>query len=48
MIYLNEICMLRVPNSNHCMNLFNKLLFLVIVKVHVPFRETSLARSVLD
>lgn len=46
--YLNEIGMFRISNSNYSVYLFNELLFLIIIEVHVPFRQSSFASTILD
>lgn len=40
--------MFGIPHGDHGVNLLDKLLLLVIVKVHVPLGQTRLARSVLN
>lgn len=44
---LYEIGVLGIPHSDHCMHLLNKFLFLVVIEVHVPFRQASFASAVL-
>ena len=46
--YLNKICVFSVSDSDNSMDFFNKFLFFVIIKVHVPFGQPCLAGTVLD
>ena len=46
--YLNEVCVFSVSDSDNSMDFFNKFLFFVIIKVHVPFGQPCLAGTVLD
>jgi hypothetical protein len=39
---------LRIPDCDYGVNLFNQLLLLVIIKVHVPFGQPGLSGPVLD
>lgn len=40
--------MFSVPDGDDSVHLLNKLLLLIIIEIHVPFRKPSLTRSVLD
>lgn len=40
--------MLCISNGYHGMYLFNQLLFLIVVKVHVPFGKARFSSSVLN
>lgn len=40
--------MLGVPDGDNGMNLFDELLFFVIIEVHVPLRQPRLSGPVLD
>lgn len=44
----HEISMLSISHSHHSMNLFDQLLFFVIVKIHVPLGQSGLASAILD
>lgn len=46
--YLHEIGVFCVSHRDKGMHLLDELLLLVIVKVHVPFREASFSRTILD
>lgn len=45
---LHKVGVLGIPDSYHSMNFLNQLLFLIIVKLHVPFGQSCLPCSVLD
>lgn len=40
--------MLGIPDSDHGVHFLDQLLFLVIIKLHVPFGQSRLPRSVLN
>lgn len=44
----NKVCVFSISNSHNRVNLFNQLVFLIILKMHVPFSQPRLPRSVLD
>jgi hypothetical protein len=46
--YGYKVCVLGVPDGYYGVNFFDQFLFLIILKVHVPFGQPSLACSVLD
>lgn len=46
--YLHKVGVLGISDSNDSMHFFNQLLFLIIIKLHVPFGQSCLSRSVLD
>lgn len=46
--YLNKVGMLGVPDSDHGMHFLDQLLFLVVIKLHVPFGQPRLPCSVLN
>lgn len=46
--YLNEIGVLCITNGNDSVDFLDKLLFLVIIEIHVPLRQPSLTCTVLD
>ena len=47
-LYLYEVGVFGITNGNDSMYFFNQLLLFFIVEVHVPFRETSFAGSILN
>ena len=47
MTYSNKVGVFGVPNGNDGVDLFDKLLLLFVVEVHVPLAKASLARPVL-
>lgn len=46
--YLDKVSVFGVPNSNDSVYLLNELLFFIIIEIHVPFRQPSLTRTVLN
>ena len=46
--YLNEIGVFGIPNGHNCVNFFDQLLLLVVIKVHVPFGQTGFPCPILD
>lgn len=46
--YLHKIGVFGISDSYHSMNFLNQLLFLIIIKLHVPFGQSCLSCSVLD
>ena len=46
--YLHKVGVFGIPYSDHCMNLFNQLLFLIVIKMHVPFGKTGFASPILN
>lgn len=46
--YLHKIGVLGVSDGDDCVNLLNQLLFLVVIEIHVPFRQSGLSSPVLD
>ena len=47
-IYLHKVCMFCISDSYNSVYFLDEFLFLVIIKVHIPFSQTSLAGTVLD
>lgn len=45
--YFHEIRVFCITNGDHSMHLFNQLLLFIIVKVHIPFGQSSFARTIL-
>lgn len=48
MLYLYKVGVFGITDCHHSMNLFNKLLFLIIIKLHVPLRQSGLSCPILD
>lgn len=46
--HLNKIGVLCIADSYDCMHLFNQLLFLIVIEVHVPFGQSGLSSTVLN
>jgi hypothetical protein len=46
--YLHKVGVLGITDSHHSMYLLNQLLFLVVIKLHVPLGQSGLPRSVLN
>lgn len=46
--HLHKVGVLGISDSDHGMHLFDQLLFLIIIKLHVPLGQASLAGPVLD
>jgi hypothetical protein len=40
--------MFGISDSYNCMHFFNQFLLFIIVKIHVPFGQSSFPSSVLD
>lgn len=48
MPYLYKVGVFGIPDSYHSVHFLNQLLFLIIIKLHVPFGQSCLPCSVLD
>lgn len=46
--YLHKVGVLGITDSHHSMYLLNQLLFLVVIKLHVPLGQSGLPCSVLN
>lgn len=46
--YLYKVGVFGISDSDHGVHLLDQLLFLIIVKLHVPLGQARLARPVLD
>lgn len=46
--YLHKVGVLGIPDSHHSMHFLYQLLFLIIIKLHIPFGQSRLSSSVLD
>lgn len=46
--HLHKVGVFGVSDSDHGVHLLDQLLFLIVVKLHVPLSQARLARSVLD
>lgn len=46
--HLHKIGVLGISDSDHSVHLLDQLLFLIIIKLHVPLGQARLARPVLD
>ena len=44
----NKVCVLGISDSDDGVDFFNQLLFLVILKVHVPLGQARLTGTVLN
>lgn len=46
--YLDKVGVFCIPDRDQCVHLLDKLLLLVIIKVHVPLGQAGLSGTVLD
>lgn len=46
--YLHKVGVLGIPDRHHSMHFLDQLLFLIIIKLHVPFGQSCFPCSVLD
>ena len=46
--YSHKVGVLGIPHCHQGMDLFNQLLLLIIIKVHVPFGQPGLASTILN
>lgn len=46
--HLHKVGVFGISDSDHGVHLLDQLLFLIVIKLHVPFGQACLARPVLD
>ena len=46
--YSDKVCVLCIPDGDNGVNLFNQLLLLIVLKVHVPLGEARLTGAILN